>query len=312
MSRADMLSRPGAPLRLGISPLSWVNEVLPEFGAGTTVEQCLSEAASAGFQGVELSRIFPRDPARLSELLTAHGLSLVSGWHSGFLVDRSFEEEVEAVREHAHLLKACGASVMVYGECGRMAPDALDIPMAGRWTLEPEEWAGYGERLTRFAGWLWAEFGLGLAYHHHLMMVAETLDEVGSLMAATGPEVGLLLDTGHAFAAGFDYATLIAEFGPRINHIHLKDVRAEVLSEVRARGLSFNDAVRSGLFTIPGDGNVDFAPVARFLADGRYAGWVLVEAEQDPAKAPPAPTVARAFWFASETVLPATASTFHL
>lgn len=297
--------RPGvAPsLRVGISPLSWVNEVLHDLGAGTTPEQCLSQAAAAGFAGVELSRIFPRDPVALAALLGRHGLSLVSGWHSGFLADRPVEEELAAVSEHAHLLKLLGASVMVYGECGRMPENALDIGMSGRWTLQAGEWAGYGERLTRFAKALRDKFGLEMAYHHHLMMVAETLDEARAVMAATGPEVGLLLDTGHAFAAGYDYTALIKEFGPRINHIHLKDVRPDVLANIRARDLSFNDAVRAGMFTIPGDGAVDFAPLARFLALGGYCGWLLVEAEQDPAKAPPAETAARACRFVHETIL---------
>jgi inosose dehydratase len=135
------------------------------------------------------------------------------------------------------------------------------------------------------------------------MMVAETLDEVRTVMGTTGKSVGLLLDTGHAAAAGFDYARLIEEFGPRIKHIHLKDVRADVLSEVRARDLSFNDAVRAGMFTVPGDGSVDFDPLARFLREGGYVGWLVVEAEQDPTKAPPAATVARAHDFVSRQVL---------
>lgn len=290
-------------IRLGVSPLSWVNEVLKDLGAGTTAEQCLSEAAAAGFAGVELSRIFPRQAETLSALLGRHHLGLASGWHDGFLADRSVQEEIAAVRAHASLLKACGVSVMVYGECGRMPERALDIPMSGRRTLDAGEWAAYGERLTRFAEALHDEFGLRLAYHHHLMMVAETLSEVRAVMAATGPAVGLLLDTGHAFAAGYDYSTLIAEFAPRINHIHLKDVRAAVLADVRARDRSFNEAVRAGLFTVPGDGDVDYRPLARFIVEGGYSGWLVVEAEQDPEQAPPAETVARAFRFVSEHIL---------
>jgi inosose dehydratase len=294
-------SRPS--VRLGISPLSWVNDVLEDLGRDTTPDVVLAEAAAAGFEGVEMSRIFPRDPARLSELLAGRGLAFVSGWHSGFLVERTVAEELEAVGEHAMLLRALGASVIVYGECGRMVADALDVPLAERLRLKERDWAPYGERLTRFADALAGEYGLGLAYHHHLMMVAETLDEVRALMASTGPSVGLLLDTGHATAGGFAYARLIEEFGPRINHIHLKDVRADVLADVRTRGLSFNDGVRAGMFTVPGDGAVDFTPLARFLGSGAYSGWLVVEAEQDPAKAPPAETVARARRFVAETIL---------
>ncbi len=290
-------------LRLAVSPLSWINEVLDEFGKGTTAETCLSEAAAAGYEGVELSKIFPKDAALLKSLLDRNGLSLVSGWHSGLLADRDVEAELEAVRGHAGLLKACGASVMVYGECGRMPGNALDIGMSNRVRLAPGEWAGYGERLTRFAETLRDEFGLAMAYHHHLMMVAETLDETRAVMEATSPAVGLLLDTGHAHAAGFDYAALIEEFAPRINHIHLKDVRAQVLADARARDSSFNDAVRAGMFTIPGDGAVDWRRLARFLGESLYSGWLVVEAEQDPETAPPLETVARARRFVADTIL---------
>ncbi len=290
-------------LRLGVSPLSWVNEVLDDLGRGTTAETVLAEAAAAGFEGVEMSRVLPREPARLAALLGRHGLAFVSGWHSGFLADRDVEAELDAVREHATLLRDAGATVMVYGECGSMAQDALDAPLADRTRLGAGDWGAYGERLTRFADALAREYGLGLAYHHHLMMVAETLDEVRAVMANTGSSVGLLLDTGHAAAGGFDYARLIEEFAPRINHIHLKDVRAGVLADVRGCGLSFNDGVRAGMFTVPGDGAVDFGAIARFLATGAYSGWLVVEAEQDPATAPPAETVARARRFVTEAIL---------
>lgn len=292
-------------VRLGVSPLSWVNEVLEEFGRDTSATTCLSEAAAAGYAGVELSRIFPRDPAALVALLAEHGLTLVSGWHSGLLADHGVAQELDRVRPHAELLRACGCSVMVYGECGRMAARSLDVPMSWRLRLAPGEVRPYGRRLDDFAAALRERYGLALAYHHHLMMIAETLDEIRAVMEASGPGVGLLLDTGHAVAAGFDYARLIEVFAPRINHIHVKDVRADVLADVRTRDLSFNDAVRAGMFTVPGDGSVDFGPLARFLAAGDYAGWLVVEVEQDPREAPPAPTVARARRFVVERILTA-------
>lgn len=290
-------------IRLGVSPLSWVNEVLQDLGRGTSADDCLSEAAAASYEGVELSRIFPSDPTELAGILARHGLSFISGWYSGFLADRSVSEELREVRAHASLLKACGATVMVYGECAHMADDALDVPLSARLRLTPHEFAAYGARLTGFAEAVQEEFGLALAYHHHLMMVAETLEEVRAVMASTGPAVGLLLDTGHAAAAGFDYSVLIDEFASRINHIHLKDVRNDVLARVRAEGLSFNEGVRAGMFTVPGDGSVDFTALSRFLDTGAYSGWLVVEAEQDPLKAPPAETVARAHRFVADHIL---------
>ena len=300
-------SRPSpedAPLvRLGVSPLSWVNEVLEDLGRDTTADTCLSQAAGAGYAGVELSRIFPRDAASLSTLLAGHDLHLVSGWYSGYLADRDVAEELEAVRDHARLLRDCGARMMVYGECARMVADALDVPMSSRLRMPEDGWPAYGDRLTRFADALEREYGLALAYHHHLMMIAETEDEIRAVMATTSESVGLLLDTGHAAAAGFDYASLIEDFGARINHIHLKDVRAHVLAEVRARDMSFNGGVRAGMFTVPGDGGIDFSPLARFLERGTYSSWLVVEAEQDPAIAPPAETVARAYRFVTDRIL---------
>jgi inosose dehydratase len=185
---------------------------------------------------------------------------------------------------------------MVYGEVAMMTPGApLDVPMSRRRLMPEGEVAGYAARLTEFARRLRADYGLVPAYHHHLMMVAETFDEVASVIDRAGSEMGLLLDTGHAAAAGFDYTQLIDRFGDRIVHIHLKDVRLDRLARVRAGDESFNAAVRGGMFTVPGDGCLDFAPVARFVRGSGYRGWLVVEAEQDPKIAPPAPAVARAY-----------------
>lgn len=176
-----------------------------------------------------------------------------------------------------------------------MAPGApLDAPMSKRKVMPREEVAPYAKRLTDFARALADEYGLKLAYHHHLMMVTETFDEVSRLIESAGPEVGLLLDTSHAVAAGFDYTQLIDRFGDRIVHIHLKDIRGARLDEVRAGDLSFNTAVRKGMFTVPGDGIVDFGPIARFVRSSGFQGWLVVEAEQDPAVEPPRPAVERA------------------
>ena len=280
---------------LAVSPLSWANDVLPELGADITLETCLTDAAETGYEGVELGRKFPRVAATLGPLLAARGLALASGWHSGQLAERGVGEEVAAVAAHADLLRALGSTVMVYGEVAMMAPGApLDVPMSARRVMPAGDVAAYAARLTEFARRLREGWELGLAYHHHLMMVAETFEEVSAIFDSAGPEVGLLLDTGHAEAAGFDYARLIDRFGDRIVHIHLKDMRAPVMAEVRARDRSFNDGVRGGMFTVPGDGAIDFAPLARFVRASGYRGWLVVEAEQDPAIAPPRPAVARA------------------
>ncbi len=295
MTRTTLDALP-AGVRLGVSPLSWVNDVLEDLGADISLETCLGDAADVGYQGVELGRKFPRDAATLGPLLRRFGLALASGWHSGLLAERSVDAEMAAVADHAALLKALDASAMVYGECAMMAPGSpLDAPMSHRRLMPKTDVAAYAARLTEFGRRLKGEYGLTLAYHHHLMMVAETFDEVSRLFDATGRDAGLLLDTGHAHAGGFDYANLIERFGDRIVHIHLKDVRDAVIAEVRRGDRSFNGGVRAGMFTVPGDGQVDFAPVADFVRRSGYRGWLIVEAEQDPAAAPPKPAVARAF-----------------
>lgn len=285
-----------AGVRLAVSPLSWTNDVLEELGGATPLDTCLAQAAAVGFAGIELGRKFPRDAAVLGPLLAAHGLRLASGWHSGFLAERDVAAELAAVADHARLLAALGCGAMVYGPVGRMAPGAaLDLPMSHRLQLDAAEAAAYADRLREFDARLQGEYGLKLAYHHHLMMVLETFDEVCRVIDRA--RCGLLVDTGHAFAAGWDYHLLFDRFGDLVTHIHLKDVRADRRAQVRAQDLSFNDAVRMGLFTVPGDGAVDFAPVADFVRRSGYQGWLVVEAEQDPTRpeAEPQAATARAF-----------------
>jgi inosose dehydratase len=273
---------------LGISPLSWTNDVLEDLGGDTPIETCLSEAAAFGFEGVELGRKFPREPEALKRALAPHGLDLVSGWWSGRLVEQSPEAEMAAVADHARLLQAMGCEVMVYGEVAAMPGSApLDEPMSRSPSLLPAEMTAYARRVTAFAERLQERFGLTLAYHYHLMMVVETAPEVTSFFDQAGEAVGILLDTGHAAAAGFDYRILLDAYPERIRHIHLKDVRPDVLRAVRAQDLSFNEAVRRGMFGTPGQGAVDFGPIARFIAGSGYRGWVVIEAEQDPKTMPP-------------------------
>ncbi|MFG6667624.1 myo-inosose-2 dehydratase [Halomonas sp. HNIBRBA4712] len=275
-------------LRVGINPLSWTNDVIEEFGNDTPVETFLREAAECGYQGVEMGRKFPRTASVLKPLLDDYGLALASGWYSGFLAERDVETELEEVAAHADLLASCGAKVMVYGECGLMpGSDPLNEPLSKTPAIERAGWQAYGERMTRFGEALKARFGLSLAYHAHLMMVVESGEEIDALMANSGEAVGLLFDAGHVVAGGGDLKTLLARHGSRINHLHFKDIRRDVMAKVRRDDISFNQGVRDGMFTVPGDGYLDFSPLVEFATESDYQGWLIVEAEQDPAKAPP-------------------------
>ena len=272
---------------MGVSPLSWTNDVLADLGGDVPLEVCLKDAADIGYEGVELGRKFPRDPQELSSKLSSYGLQLVAGWYSGFLAERSLEDEWAAASDHVRLLEGCGCHVLVYGECGKMPGDSpLDLPLSQSPGLKSIDLPAYARKLEEFTARL-KERGIVLAYHYHLMMLVETTEEIAAFCESTDEAVGLLLDTGHAFAAGADYGEILRRFGKRVVHIHLKDVRPNVLDWVRKDGVSFNAAVREGLFTVPGDGAVDFSEIAKFVQTSGYRGWVVVEAEQDPAKATP-------------------------
>ena len=293
MANEQLLSE----IHLGVSPLSWTNDVLAELGGDIPLETCLKDASEIGYEGVELGRKFPRDGQKLSSILSEYGLRLIGGWHSGFLAERSVEEEWKAAADHVGLLKDCGSQVLVYGECGLMTgASPWDEPLSKRPSLKEVDLSTYAGKLGEFAIRL-KETGVTLAYHYHLKMLVERAEDINAFCESTREEVGLLLDTGHAYAAGADYAEILRKFGSRVVHIHLKDVRRSVLERARKNDWSFNSAVREGMFTVPGDGDIDFSAVGEFIRTSGYHGWVVVEAEQDPAKAAPRLYTEKAYQF---------------
>jgi inosose dehydratase len=272
-------------VRLGINPLTWSNDDMPALGGDIPLEQCLREGREAGYAGFELGNKFPRDSAELAPLLARHSLALVSGWYSMRLRERSVEDEVAAVQAHLNLLRDLGCTVMVCAEVSDCIHGDRHRPLSQRPQLDDAALSDFAGRLNAFASYLQAE-GLTLAYHHHMGTVIESEGDIRRLLAAAAPEVGLLLDTGHLHYAGGDPVAMAREFGNRIVHLHCKDVRAPVLARAKAADDSFLDAVLAGVFTVPGDGCVDFAAVLAAMPT-RYSGWVVVEAEQDPAIAKP-------------------------
>ena len=273
-------------VQLGINPLTWTNDDLPTLGAETSLETCLSEGKQAGFVGFELGNKFPRQASVLGPILEKHELQLVSGWYSLELLTRSVEEEIEAVQEHLTLLRELGATVMVACEVTDCIHGAQDTPVHLRPLFPEERWAEYGQKLTEFAKYTQSQ-GVQIAYHHHMGTVIETAEDIDNLMKHTGPEVGLLLDTGHLTFAGADPVAVAERWVDRINHVHCKDVRQDVLADVKNRKLSFLNAVLEGVYTVPGDGCVDYLSVFKILKSVNYSGWLVVEAEQDPAIAHP-------------------------
>lgn len=272
-------------VKIGINPISWMNDDLPSLGGETPLEQALSEGAQIGYRGFELGNKFPRQPEALRAVLGKYQLECVSGWYSGQLATRSVEQEIAAVEEHLQLLASNGARVMVYGEvAGSIQGAPAPLYQRPRFASEAA-WQGYAERLNRFARHLLTR-GVRLAYHHHMGAYVETPADVDKLMALTGPEVGLLFDSGHIAFAGGDPLAVLQRHLARVCHVHCKDVRPAVLRLARNRDWSFLQAVINGAFTVPGDGAIDFGALLQMLYQHGYAGWLVVEAEQDPAVAP--------------------------
>lgn len=273
-------------VKIGINPITWSNDDVPALGGNTPLETCLSETAQAGYRGTELGGKFPRQAEVLGPLLCSYGLELVSGWYDGRLLDRTVDEEFAAITPHLKLLRDLGARIVVYADTSRGRHDGIFAPISERPHLADSDWPSYGEKLTALADRM-AAFGVGMAFHHHMGTIVETDNEVDRLMTATGRSVGLLFDTGHCLFSGGDPQSLLQRHLDRIVHFHCKDVRRAVLERARREDMSFMAAVMDGIFTVPGDGSVDFLSLLKPLAARGYEGWIVVEAEQDPAKAHP-------------------------
>jgi inosose dehydratase len=273
-------------VKLGINPITWSNDDDPSLGGDTPLEVCLAETRAAGYAGTELGGKFPRKSVELRPILAQYELELVSGWYDGRILERSVEDEFAAIADHLTLLRDMGARHVVYADTSRGRHDGIRRPISERPRLADDEWQPYGAKITALAEKM-AHFGVRMAFHHHMGTIVETDAEINALMDHTGEAVGLLYDTGHCAYAGGDPDALLARNIGRVVHVHCKDVRPDVLAKARAENWSFMDAVLAGIFTVPGDGVIPYAKLLKRLADHGYAGWLVVEAEQDPAKAHP-------------------------
>jgi inosose dehydratase len=273
-------------IRWGVSPIAWANDDLPELGGDTTLDELLTDVKDIGFQGVELGNKFPRDPAKLKPIMSRYGLDIVGGWYSSNLLVRDADAEIAAMADHLELLEAMGSSVFVLAETS----NAVHGDRSSRLDAHPElaagDWKQFGERLNDVAAYV-NQRGLRFAYHHHLGTIVETREELQRFYDATEDHVGLVLDTGHAVGGGIDPVAIVRERPERVAHVHCKDVRGDVFEKSKSDGASFLDGVIGGMFTAPGDGDYDFRPFMEALAAMHYSGWIVIEAEQDPAIADP-------------------------
>lgn len=274
---------------VGVNPIAWWNADFPELGDGVALSRCLSEIRQAGYAGTELGHGFPTDARELSAMLEQHELALISGWYPSRVLARAIDEEERAFADFAAFLAAAGARYAVVAElthCVQRDRAAALRFRAGPSVLASAEWARLAHGMERLAA-VAREHGLELAYHPHVGTVVQDESQVVELVERTSKAVRLTADTGHIRLAGDDPARFFARFQERIALVHLKDVRAPVVEQIMRTPTSFYDAVVAGVFTVPGDGDIDFSGVLDVLRGSGYDGWLVVEAEQDPRKADP-------------------------
>lgn len=275
-------------VKLGIAPIAWTNDDMPDLGKENTFEQCVSEMALAGFRGSEVGNKYPRNTDVLKKALSLRGMEIASAWFSAFLTVKPFAEVKSDFITHRDFLHTMGAKVIVVSEQGHSIQGKMDMPI---FTQKPhfteDEWKLLAEGLNKL-GELAKEKDMKVVYHHHMGTGVQTAEEIDKLMAMTDDKlVYLLFDSGHLVYSGEDHIAVLKKHIQRIKHVHLKDIRANLLQRVKMANLSFLDSVRLGAFTVPGDGCIDFAPIFEILAQNNYEGWFIVEAEQDPAIANP-------------------------
>jgi inosose dehydratase len=273
-------------VKLGIAPIAWSNDDMPELGGDTPLEQCLSEASEAGFSGIESGGKFPKKSNELIPLLDKYNLKLCSGWYGANLRINSVKEEIELIQDQLKLFQDCKAPCIVFAEVSDSIAGDPKRPLSTRPKMTADEWIIYCKKISEIGKYL-EDQGMPLAYHHHMGTVIETQQDTERLLENTSDQVKLILDTGHMLFAGGNSIEVANNFKERIIHVHCKDMRKKVLEKSLKEDFSFRQAFLEGAFTVPGDGFIDYEPLLTFLKKNNYNGWLVVEAEQDPAKANP-------------------------
>ncbi|HEY6128320.1 MAG TPA: TIM barrel protein [Candidatus Acidoferrum sp.] len=280
------------------APVSWGVQDDPGPAWEQPYEQILDEILSAGYTGTELGPygFFPTDSKVLGESLTRRKMSLLSSFVPVPLANPSKKNSVvEHVRKVGNLLSSLGAKLLVLSDCQTPKRQAIAgrVPVDGSDSLSGEQWKQVGELVGEIES-VAAELGLALVFHPHVATYVETPAEVEQLfnvLAAT--KVGMCLDTGHCVYGGGEPTDEARKYGPLLRYVHLKDIDAFVLGEARRRHLTFDDAIGARVFSGIGDGCIDFDGFFRFLAETRYAGWMIVEQDviYGQTKVPPVETM---------------------
>lgn len=273
-------------VKIGISPIAWQNDDLPDITADYSMEQALAESRAIGYIGVERGQRMPHDTEGLRSYLDQYDIALCGGWCSGNLLVNSVQEEIAAIRAQVEQFVALKSPCIVYAECSNTVQGQIDVPVNNRPKLTRDEILAYAKKLSEVAKWS-ADQGMPMAYHHHMGSFIEAESDIDALMQGSSDDLHLCFDTGHLRFGGGDVMNTLDRWAHRVYHVHYKDIRPEIVQDVRANDRSFLDAVIAGAFTVPGDGCIDFDAVTRKLKAMGYEGWIVVEAEQDPKKAPP-------------------------
>ena len=287
---------------VGITPTGWTNDDFPLLGNDISFGQIVSEMALAGYSGCSVGHNFPKDEAVLRRELDRRGLRISEPWTSTFFTVRDMQERtVEEFRRSMDFIRRMGGSTVVVAELGGAVHQQPVPPIANKPVFDDAQWRALTAGLDAL-GRLAAEADMTLCYHHHMGTGVMTRAETDRLMAETDPDVvHLLLDTGHLYWAGDDPLAMARDHAARIRHVHLKDIRHDVMVACTERHLSFGESVLEGVFTVPGDGAIDFAPIFAVLSEAGYRGWLMVEAEQDAAKANPLDYARKARAYIRET-----------
>ena len=273
-------------INLGIAPIAWSNDDMPNLGGDTPIETCLFEARSAGFKGIELGGKFPRNPGTIKYLLNKFNLELPGGWYGAHLKERSVEEEWQAMQNQIELYKLINSSVFIFADVSGSIQGEPKIPLSKRPKLKDNEWNDYCNKVSEIAKRL-SDIGLPMSYHEHMGTIIQSEQDIYRLLDNTNDRTSLLFDTGHIFFAKGDYESILKKYISRVNHVHCKDIRKEILNKSLSNDLSFRDSFLEGVFTVPGDGYINYKPLFETLYDNKYSKWLIVEAEQDPKKANP-------------------------
>ena len=289
------------PVKLGVAPIAWSNDDMPELGGDTTLEQCLEEASQAGYIGIESGGKFPKNSSELIPKLEKYNLKLCSGWYGANLRKNSVEDEKNLIKGQLQLFKDCQAPCIVFAEVSGSIQSDPNRRLSTRPQMASDEWKKYCYKISEMGKYL-EDQEMPLAYHHHMGTIIETQKDTERLLDNTHESVKLTLDTGHMFFAKGESIKIIEDYKTRLKHVHCKDIRKNVLEKSLKEDLSFRGAFLEGAFTVPGDGCIDYKPLFDILKKNNYSGWLVVEAEQDPKKANPLEYAIKGYNYLTETL----------